>query len=312
MNVLNEGQDGVLVSIAMCTYNGEVFLDQQIQSILDQTFPNLELVIIDDCSADGTFGLLQSWHTRYPSKIKIFKNEKNLGYNKNFEKAISLCKGDFIAISDQDDIWLPDKIEKLIQTFSTNDILLSHCASIHLLNNKLQHKSAVLRWEKHFSGNNTASLFLFNQIQGHNMVFRKSLTPYILPLPPDVYYDWWIATVATCYGKVGSVPEYLVQHRMHQNNAYFQRKKPSKKESRLYLLNTLKEFSTIKNMAPAARHFLEELILYLTESLKNFNGKFDFRLFRFIYKNRWIIFGHKKRLFPEWTLLKASFKYSKS
>lgn len=311
MNTLNEEENSVLVSIAMCTYNGEVFLDQQIQSILDQTYTNLELVIVDDCSKDGTFELLQYWHTKYPSKFKIFRNEKNLGYNKNFEKAISLCSGDFIAISDQDDIWLPTKIEKLIKTFTKDSIVLSHCASIHLLGNKLKSKSGVLRWERHFSGNNTSSLFLFNQVQGHNMMFRKTLLPYILPLPDDVYYDWWIAIVATCYGSVSSVPEYLVQHRLHRNNAYFQKGKKSKKEDRLYLLNTLKAFSGIRQMEPVARRFLAELIQQISASVNTFNHKFDFKLFKFIHKNRWAIFGHKKRFFSEWSLLKASIKYSK-
>lgn len=311
MNILNEGEDSVLVSIAMCTYNGEVFLDQQIQSILNQTYTNLELVIVDDCSTDGTFELLQSWHTKYPSKFKIYRNEKNLGYNKNFEKAIALCSGDFIAISDQDDIWLPAKIEKLLLTFTQDDIVLSHCASIHLLGEKLKSKSGLLRWERHFSGNNTSSLFLFNQVQGHNMMFRKTLLPFILPLPHDVYYDWWIAVVATCYGRISSVPEYLVQHRLHHNNAYFQKTKKTKKEDRLYLLNTLKAFSGIGRMEPAAGQFLAELIQHISASMNSVAHKFDFKLFKFIYKNRRVIFGHKKRPFPEWSLLKASFKYSK-
>src|ERR1700748_3070750 len=94
-----------LVSVAMCTYNGEKYIRQQLDSILNQTWRNLEIVIVDDGSSDDTFAIISEYAEK-DSRIKCFKNEVNLGFNKNFEHAVELTTGDYIAISDQDDIWL--------------------------------------------------------------------------------------------------------------------------------------------------------------------------------------------------------------
>jgi glycosyltransferase involved in cell wall biosynthesis len=98
-----------LVSVAMCTYNGEKFINLQLDSILAQTYHNLELVIVDDGSTDETFNIISDY-AKKDGRIKCFKNEVNLGFNKNYERAIKLTTGEFIAISDQDDIWLPHKM----------------------------------------------------------------------------------------------------------------------------------------------------------------------------------------------------------
>ncbi len=92
-----------LVSIALPTYNGEAFLSKQIDSLLSQNYNNLELIIVDDCSTDGTIEVLNQYKPN--AVVKIFQNERRLGVIKNFEKAISLCAGEFISLSDQDDIW---------------------------------------------------------------------------------------------------------------------------------------------------------------------------------------------------------------
>ena len=85
-----------LISIAMCTYNGERFLNEQISSILEQTYRNFELVIVDDNSKDNTINIIKEYQSK-DNRIKLFQNNKNIGFLKNFEKAISLCRGDFIA-----------------------------------------------------------------------------------------------------------------------------------------------------------------------------------------------------------------------
>src|ERR1700754_726282 len=115
----------LLVSIALCTYNGEKYISQQLDSILRQTHRNLEIIIVDDCSADNTFNIVKRYSI-LDSRIKCFRNEVNIGFNKNFEKAIKLATGDYIAISDQDDIWLPGKVELLLNNIGDNWLIFSN------------------------------------------------------------------------------------------------------------------------------------------------------------------------------------------
>ena len=93
-----------MISIVMATYNGETYIREQINSILNQTISDFELIICDDCSKDSTVEIIKRYKDK-DKRITLVENEKNLGFKKNFEKAISYCKGDFIAFCDQDDIW---------------------------------------------------------------------------------------------------------------------------------------------------------------------------------------------------------------
>ncbi|MES2419580.1 MAG: glycosyltransferase family 2 protein [Bacteroidota bacterium] len=299
------------VSVAMCTYNGEDFLDEQIQSILNQSYQNIELIIVDDCSTDNTFAILENWKARFPTKFSIYRNEVNLGYNKNFEKAILLSNGDFIAIADQDDIWEKEKIAKLVNAFDAENVILTHCASVHLRDNKLLFKSGELKWENHFSGNDTRTLYFFNKVQGHNMLFRQSLKSYILPIPKDFFYDWWIAVIATCKGEIKSVPEYLVKHRLHGKNAYYESFTLTKVEEKKEILKALENFSSIDCIREVDKQLLVQMITQLRKHLNNFKGGIDFKFFKFLFIHRWLIFSHKKRVFPEWTLFKSSIKYAR-
>ena len=116
MKIMNEL---VKVSVVMCTYNGARFLKEQLDSIINQTYPIYELIIIDDCSSDDTILILETY-AKEKSFIKVFQNRKNLGINENFYSAMKLTTGDFIAVSDQDDIWELDKIQTQIQSIGDN------------------------------------------------------------------------------------------------------------------------------------------------------------------------------------------------
>ena len=105
-----------VISIVMATYNGGLYLEQQMESIVVQTYPNIEIIIVDDCSTDNTIEILQMFQQKY-SNIKLFNNAANLGYIKNFEKGCSLASGEYIALCDQDDYWHPDKLKKMKDKF---------------------------------------------------------------------------------------------------------------------------------------------------------------------------------------------------
>ena len=104
------------ISVAMCTYNGERYIAEQIRSILEQTQKPDEILICDDLSSDETRNILTKFASNNPV-IKLFFNENNLGFVKNFEKAISLCSGEIVFLSDQDDVWKKNKIEEMIKIF---------------------------------------------------------------------------------------------------------------------------------------------------------------------------------------------------
>jgi Glycosyltransferases involved in cell wall biogenesis len=114
--------DQPLVSIALCTYNGEKFLRKQIDSLLAQTYPHIEVIVCDDASSDGTAGILNSYTD--PGMIKYF-NPENIGYIRNFEQAIRHCTGQYIAICDQDDVWKENKIERMLNSIDDAWLLFS-------------------------------------------------------------------------------------------------------------------------------------------------------------------------------------------
>ncbi|WP_164974321.1 glycosyltransferase family 2 protein [Filimonas effusa] len=298
-----------LVSVVMCTYNGEKYIDEQITSILQQRYENFELIVADDRSTDNTWSKLLYWQQQHPEKIKLFQNAVNLGYNKNFESAIQKASGDFIALSDQDDIWLPEKITAQMAAFSDDTIVLVHNKSVRLEGSSLNYKKAAL--QHHFSGNRTRKFFFFNHIMGHDMIFRRSLVQYIVPIPDKMSYDWWISVVATCLGSVVSVGSFLVHHRIHESNNFFSSQAASKKKE-LDLYETLRLFSAIPALRKEDAHYLAELIPLLEQqSVTSDKPAFNWKLFRFLLKHSKDIFGHKRRLLPALSYLKNAIKYSK-
>lgn len=202
------------VSIALCTYNGSEFLSEQIQSVLDQDYTNFELVIVDDDSTDNTWDIISSYLA--DSRIRFYKNEKNLGYAANFGKALSLCTGEFIALSDQDDIWLPQKIKLMVSRICDTSGLYHNSAFItesgELTGVKLTDKV-------HFvSGKNPESLLLYNYVGGHTLMIKRDVLNHALPIPKGIYHDWWIAFVCMNLDGLDFIDKPLVYYRIHDSN----------------------------------------------------------------------------------------------
>ena len=118
-----------MISIAMATYNGEEILEKQLDSILLQTIQDFEIVVCDDQSKDSTWNILEQYAKR-DKRFHIYRNEKNLGFKKNFEKAIGLTQGDYIALCDQDDIWYPRHLEILLNNIGNNMLCIGNCDMI--------------------------------------------------------------------------------------------------------------------------------------------------------------------------------------
>jgi glycosyltransferase involved in cell wall biosynthesis len=287
----------------MCTYNGSEYLAEQVNSLLEQTYPNLEFIFVDDASQDDTFAILAGL-TLTDKRIMLARNEVNLGYNKNFEKACSMAWGAYIAIADQDDIWETGKIKFMMENlWSDPATILTHGASAKFETGQpVDYQSA--RSRRVFRGNDMRRLFLYNHISGHNMLFKKELLQWALPFPEGIYYDWWLAVVACCNGKIEATERVLVYHRMHEKNStgvqekadYFYRD----------ALSRLPLFLGIKNLPAQARSFGEELVTrYAVLTHRSFSPP----LFFFILKHAKIIFSYKpKRLFPWPTYIKYALR----
>lgn len=296
-----------LVSIVLCSYNGAKYIEEQIESLLNQTYTPIEIIVCDDYSTDDTIMILERLANN-DNRISIYKNEQNIGLNKNFEKACQLAKGDFISICDQDDIWRNNKIEKLISLFTNDEIILCHSQSTRFTD-KIPDHIKTYNKRNLLVGNDARQLFYFNTIAGHNIMFRKKLLQFALPFPSNVFYDWWICMVACCYGNIAATNEVLSFHRSHDNNVTLG-KKDEKKQTRSKAIErteAAKTFLKIDGMKKESNVFGKKLLSKLLDLEKN---KFSFKLFLFLLTNANTVFFFKKGNFPFLSHLKISYRLS--
>lgn len=202
-----------LISIALCTYNGEKYIEKQLDSLVSQSYTPIEIVISDDSSTDGTWNILEKYAAVYPF-IKLFKSRINLGFTKNFEQAISFCNGDFIALSDQDDIWDIDKLSILYNELGDSDLIYHDSNFIDENDNPILGKKMSDHYNT-YDGSSNLPFLISNCAAGHAMMFKKTLTQKFLPFKDGYYHDWWIIFVAATFGKIKSIPDVLVRYRQH-------------------------------------------------------------------------------------------------
>src|SRR5665213_1992499 len=204
-----------LVSIAMCTYNGAKFLAAQLDTLVTQTYKRIEIIVADDCSTDDTFSILTVYAAKY-SQFRIYRNEKNLGFTANFEKAVKLCGGDLIALCDQDDLWDHKKIELQVDAIK-EDMLIYHDSEFIHEDGTSMHKNMSDVMNLYRGGEPEVFLF-FNCVSGHSILMKKELLNDALPLKKDYFHDWWLAYVATNVGEIDFIPQSLVQYRQHDKS----------------------------------------------------------------------------------------------
>lgn len=253
-----------MISIAMTTYNGEKYLREQLDSILNQDYKDFELIICDDKSKDSTPQILNEYQQK-DSRITLYFNESNLGFKKNFEKAISLCKYEYVALSDQDDIWENNHLQKLTEIIDNADIA---CANARLISENGQ----SLKWTLA----NTDGLDFFPQgnvllyrilcftgaFQGASMLIKKSFFEKALPIPQDVlFHDAWFSTCAVLsnglnysYDIINNYRQHSTQITSHTKTSYVKKfkkffirlfKKTEYKTDRFAYINALKERFTL-------------------------------------------------------------------
>lgn len=296
-------ENNILVSVAMCTYNGENYVKEQIESILKQTISEIELIITDDCSTDNTIQIINNY-MKNDSRIKLYQNKENLGYVKNFEKAISLCQGYYIALSDQDDVWESCKLEALIDFMidKKGDFIYSNALLVDKNLNSLEKK--LVNKKQYFQGENNLFFVYNNCISGNTMLFKNKLRDKFLPFPKNLdFHDIWIAFIASSVTEIIFFDKTLVYYRQHDNNvtnidikkaskSYIEKinKKKTSIDKLIYKLSNFEQFLKKNNINKNL-----EIISFLLKEFKNFESYFfNFKLFKIIYSNKNYLFPNKK------------------
>lgn len=206
-----------LVSVAIATYNGAKYIHEQLDSIISQTYTKLEIIIIDDGSTDGTQQIIAKYQAKYQGLIKLHHNISNLGSIKSFELALKLCSGDYIALSDQDDIWFPNKIEELLNNIHDN--LLIHSDAIIVDENMNVKYPSHFKLSKDKSLNTFSDYLLQNNVTGCTAMLSRKLLQLSLPFPEQIFaHDHYLAIIASFYGKIKLLDKPLVYYRQHSNN----------------------------------------------------------------------------------------------
>lgn len=291
------------VDILLATYNGEKYLREQIESILNQTYTNIKLIISDDCSKDNTRMILEEYAQK-DNRIKLYFQEKNLGYVKNFEFLLKKVEDEYYMLSDQDDVWLQEKVEKSIECMKENDAdmvfgdlevvdkdlktIYKSFGDFMLLNNKIK------KYINSYKVN-----YLYNCVTGCTILSKKKFIDNILPIPKEskyVAHDHWIALMISVHGgKLAYMPEKYIKYRQHGNNQIGTEKishgfTKLDQVRKLFIDVKLGVFGTyaknndkfpedIKSLNTKALEYFE-----MVEKKKNFNFK-NWNIYHTLYKN---------------------------
>ena len=245
------------ISVVLGTYNGAKYLREQLDSILDQSYPPCEIIVQDDGSSDETLDIMKEYTSRY-SIIKFYQNFDNHGMNENYFSAMLKTRGDFIAISDQDDIWVKDKLKWQIEAIG--DHLL--CSGIsqpfpsEYCDNRLPNYN-LLRL-----------LYVGSALPGHTLLFSRKL----LALFPDINHppkvracDVLIAIVGASYNSIAYVEKTLVLHRMHADSFAYFKPTNNKKSFSNILVHILNDIRLAWELRPKMKMAYKDMLDFMME-----------------------------------------------
>lgn len=214
------------VDILLATYNGEKFISEQINSILDQSHKKWTLLIRDDLSTDGTIDIINNYINRYPEKIKLIKGDRRLGPCQNFNSLLQSSQANYIMFCDQDDIWLTEKIQLSLKKIRhsekkhPNIPILVH-TDLKVIDSS-QHIITDSFWKsiKLNPDNRTVTDLLgTSNTNGNTIIMNRKLKEIINIIPEKaIMHDWWSAIVAAEFGLIVPLKEQTILYRQHNNN----------------------------------------------------------------------------------------------
>lgn len=251
-----------MISIAMATYNGDRYLHEQLRSLREQSRLPDELVIIDDASTDSTLAIARRFAASAPFPVVIEVNDANLGSTPTFERAIRLCRGDVIALCDQDDVWLPTKLARIEQAmgsgcgFAFSD---AECVSEDGTSRGRLWPAVgfAKREQRRFcEGSAFASLLRRNFVTGATMAFRSSFRDRMLPIPTGWVHDAWIALVLAALAPCVPIDESLIRYRQHGGQQIGAARRTLADEYRAAAKVTAETFAALRDQHEQARERL--------------------------------------------------------
>lgn len=221
-------KDQNLIEILIGTHNGDQYLEEQIESILSQSFQHFKIIVQDDNSADNTRKILNGYYKKYPEKFKVLCNESPpFGAMANFSALISHSSAEYVMLCDQDDVWLPNKVSKSLEMiqalekkYGGDTPLLVH-TDLEVVDKDLKLIASSF-WD--YAGLNAHNLsinrlLVQNVVTGCTTLFNRALAEIVTPIPNGVLmHDHWLALVAGSFGKIGVLKEPTVLYRQHGAN----------------------------------------------------------------------------------------------
>jgi len=224
----------VSVSVALCTRNGARFVEAQLRSILDQTILPTQIVVSDDASTDRTIEIVESvvarWrasHVEESLDLVVLINDQPLGVTRNFEQAVLRTDGDLVALSDQDDVWLPTRLERMVTEFTERPELLLLHSDAYLVDGTGFRSGGTLFGALDVSqqmitsihqGSALNVLMKRNVVTGATTIFRRSLLDRAIPFPDGWLHDEWLAVLAAAVGQMDVLEHPLIEYRQHGAN----------------------------------------------------------------------------------------------
>lgn len=213
------------ISVALCTYNGERFLGGQLASIARQTRLPDQLVICDDGSTDATLAIVESFARTVPFHVEIYRNPVNLGSTRNFEQAIMACTGDLIALSDQDDLWHPDRLRRSEEELNWHTEAGLVFTDGEVIDDNGE-KIGVRLWEnfeligmrkEELRGGNFIPMTRKRFVTGATVMFRASFRQYCFPVGDRWVHDGWMAGIIGSMASIRLIDEPLILYRQHSS-----------------------------------------------------------------------------------------------
>jgi glycosyltransferase involved in cell wall biosynthesis len=263
------------VSVALCTYQGERHLQEQLDSIAVQSrLPN-EVVVCDDSSTDGTLGILDRFRSRAPFPVRIHVNDKRLGPAKNFEGAIERCEGELIFLSDQDDVWHPDRLSILVPILVARPQVGAVFCDAEVVDESLLPLGYSL-WEflrfrgqlqrKFLRGEPLDILLKHNVMLGMTLGFKARFRELILPIEAECPHDVWIPLLIAAVADVTMVPRRLSKYRQHEGQVVGAVKRRLQEMAAVKRERTADDFLHTANQYAAARERLAASIAFPARS----------------------------------------------